>query len=91
MAKYYIKYKNEKQKIFLNANFGVEVIEIDDAEEIDNVLKNISNKKRTTIFMSDEIASFSEDIVKKYRRDKNIKIMIISWGEKWKVQKKLIM
>lgn len=78
MAKYYIKYKNEKQKIFLNANFGVEVIEIDDAEEIDNVLKNISNKKRTTIFMSDEIASFSEDIVKKYRRDKNIKIMIIS-------------
>ena len=78
MAKYYIKYKNEKQKIFLNANFGVEVIEIDDAEEIDNVLKNISNKKSTTIFMSDEIASFSEDIVKKYRRDKNIKIMIIS-------------
>ena len=78
MAKYYIKYKNEKQKIFLNANFGVEVIEIDDAEEIDNVLKNISNKKRTTIFMSAEIASFSEDIVKKYRRDKNIKIMIIS-------------
>lgn len=78
MAKYYIKYKNEKKKIFLNESFGVEVIEIDDAEDIDNVLKKLSNEKDNTIFISDEMASFSEDIVKKYRRDKNIRIMIIS-------------
>ena len=79
MEKFYIKYKNEKRKVFLNENFGVHVIEIENAEDIDNAIDKIRIEETvSTIFISDEIASFSSNIVLKYKRDKNIKIIIIS-------------
>lgn len=92
--KYYIRYKDEKVKPFLNKRFGIEEIEIDNAENIDleidkiknmnkyngdNIYKNnfLNKNSLITIFISDEIASFSSNVVNKYKSDKNIKIVII--------------
>ena len=36
----------------------------------------ITNNNYDTIFITNEIASFSEDIIKKYRKDEKIKIII---------------
>ncbi len=76
IEKYYIKGKNEKEKLFLNERFGVKVIEIEDNEKIDTELENILKNGKSTIFISNEMASFSDNIIKKYEKDKNVKIII---------------
>ena len=77
MGKFYIKYKWEQTKPFLNENFGVKVVEIENAEDIDIVIENINEKENVnTIFISNEMASFSSNIFNEYKRDKNIKIII---------------
>ena len=75
MNRYYIKSKNEKRKIFLNERFGVSVIELDDLEEIDKEIEKIAVEKNNIIYISNELASFSNNI-NKYKNDKNVKIII---------------
>ena len=87
MDKYYLKLKNEKINPFLNKNFGIEEIVLEDAESVDIVMNEIikvNNKNaesnqinKITFFMSSEIASFSSDLINKYKLDKNTKIIII--------------
>jgi len=73
--RYYIKSKNENEKIFLNERFGVSVIELDDLEEIDKEIEKIAVEKNNIIYISNELASFSNNI-NKYKNDKNVKIII---------------
>ncbi|MCI8965003.1 MAG: hypothetical protein HFJ43_01405 [Clostridia bacterium] len=75
MNRYYIKSKNENEKIFLNERFGVSVIELDDLEEIDKEIEKIAVEKNNIIYISNELASFSNNI-NKYKNDKNVKIII---------------
>lgn len=90
MDKFYIKLKNEKVKPFLNKNFGVKKIEIEDAENIDYIIEKIiktqsnvelsieeNKNNKITIFISNEMASFSSNLLNKYKLDKNTKIIII--------------
>lgn len=74
--KFYIKQKKDKGKIFLNESFGVKVIEIDNIEDIDKALEEIEKKGKSTVFISNEMASFSNNIIKKYEKDQNIRIII---------------
>ncbi len=76
MNRYYIKSKNEKRKIFLNEKFGVNVIELDDLENIDEEIQKVAMEKNNILYISNELASFSNDIISKYKNDKNIKIII---------------
>lgn len=76
MNRYYIKSKNEKKKIFLNEKFGVNVIEIDNFENIDEEIQKVAMEKNNVLYISNELASFSNDIISKYKNDKNIKIII---------------
>lgn len=76
MNRYYIKSKNEKKKIFLNERFGVNVIELDDLENIDEEIQKVAMEKNNIVYISNELASFSNDIISKYKNDKNIKIII---------------
>lgn len=75
MNRYYIKSKNENKKMFLNERFGVSVIELDDLEEIDREIEKIAIEKNNIIYISNELASFSNNI-DKYKNDKNVKIII---------------
>ena len=56
--------------------FGMDVFEIDDPYRIDTKIEELKNQNYTTIFMSNELASFSENIIKKYQYDPTLKIVI---------------
>lgn len=60
---------------FLKA-FGMDVYDIDNLEETDKKINELVNKHYNTIVVSNEVASFSSDIIKKYSKSQNINIII---------------
>lgn len=71
----WIKYKDDDSfKLF--KNLGMDVYDIDDREMVDNKLKELVDNDYKTIVLSNELASFSEDIIKKYRKSDDISIII---------------
>ena len=63
----WIKYKEDDSfKIF--RNLGMDVYDIDDFDMVDNKLKELIDNNYKTIILSNEVASFSEDIIKKYQK-----------------------
>ena len=45
-------------------------------EKTDEKIRELVDKNYTTIVVSNEVASFSEDIIKKYNRIENVNIII---------------
>lgn len=71
----WIKYKEDDSfKIF--RNLGMDVYDIDDFDMVDNKLKELIDNNYKTIILSNEVASFSEDIIKKYQKSNDINIII---------------
>ena len=71
----WIKYKDDDSfKLF--KNLGMDVYDIDDFDMVDNKLKELVDNNYKTIVLSNEVASFSEDIIKKYRKSDDISIII---------------
>lgn len=72
----FIKY--EKENIFfLPKLVGVNVEEIKEPEKVDEKMKELRNENYTTIVISSELASFSENIISKYKYDENFNIIIL--------------
>lgn len=71
----WIKYK-EDDSFRLFKNLGMDVYDIDDFDMVDNKLKELVDNDYKTIILSNEVASFSEDIIKKYRKSNDINIII---------------
>ena len=53
-----------------------DVYEIRDLDETDEKIKELVDQKYTTIVLSNEVASFSGDIINKYNKKENINIFI---------------
>lgn len=71
----WIKYKNDDSfKLF--KNLGMDVYDIDDFDMVDNKLKELVDNNYKTIVLSNQVASFSEDIIKKYKKSEDISIII---------------
>ena len=71
----WIRYKDDDSfRIF--KNLGLDVYDIEDEDKVDEKLKELINNNYQTIVLSNEIASFSEDIIKKYRKQEDIRIII---------------
>lgn len=71
----WIKYKEDDSfKVF--KNLGMDVYDIDDFDMIDNKLKELVDNNYKTIVLSNQVASFSEDIIKKYKKSDDISIII---------------
>lgn len=71
----FIKY--EKEENFSIAKlFGMNIEEIKEPEQIDEKIEELKEQKYTTIFISDELASFSENIINKYKYDNSLNIII---------------
>lgn len=64
----WVKYKNDKKSFKIPESLGFDVFKLQDLDEIDNKLRSLINDKYNTIIISDEVASFSEDLIKKYMR-----------------------
>lgn len=65
---------NKNFKLF--EKLGFEVFKIYDLESTDSKIVELINKEYDTIIISNEVASFSEDIIKKYTKVPNVKIII---------------
>lgn len=71
----WIKYKDDDSfKLF--KNLGMDVYDLDDFDMVDNKLKELVDNNYKTIVLSNEVASFSEDIIKKYSKSDDISIII---------------
>lgn len=71
-----LKGSNDKSSFKIFEFLGAEVEQIEDLEKTDDKIRELVNKNYRTIVITNEVASFSESIVKKYDRTKDIKIII---------------
>lgn len=71
----WIKFEDE-DKFNIPKRFGMEVYNINDLEKIDDKLRSFKEQKYNTIVISSTVASFSGDIITKYKKDKDINIII---------------
>ncbi len=72
----WIKAENDYKNFLIPQRLGFNVIGINNYEDVDNHIRELINKEYDTIVISNELAGFSEDIIKKYSKDKNVKIII---------------
>ncbi len=77
----WIKYEKDDKNFKLPERLGLEVLKLKNPEETDDTIKKLIEKQYKTVILSNEIAGFSEDIVKKYQKDKNINIIIATSKE----------
>ena len=76
MAISWLKSSNDKKSFKVFRNLGMDVYEIKDLEKTDEKIKELVEQKYDTIIISNEVASFSSDIVKKYTKTEDINIII---------------
>lgn len=72
----WIKSSDDKDNFKFVEKMGFEVVKINDKDEIDNKLQELITEKKDTIVITQELAGFSEDIIKKYSKNRDIKIII---------------
>ena len=76
MKAIWIKRKNDNKNFKIQEKIGLKVINLENPEAIDEKIKELIKNNYKTIFLSNEIASFSEDIIKKYNNSDDINIII---------------
>lgn len=72
----WVKYEKDTKSFKLPEALGFDVFKLQDLEQTDNTIKKLVKQNYDTIIISNEVAGFSEDIIKKYQKDKEIKIVI---------------
>jgi hypothetical protein len=72
----WLKASNDRKSFKIFESFGMDVYKINDLEKTDEKIRELVDKNYTTIVISNEVASFSEDIIKKYNRIENVNIII---------------
>lgn len=72
----WLKLKSDKNNFKVFKRFGFDVFDVDKPENTDNKIKELINNKYKTIIITSELSSFSEDIIKKYNKKEDIKIII---------------
>lgn len=72
----WIKYEKDNKDFRIAERLGMDVYRIESPEEVDNKMQELVEKKYNTIVLSNEVAGFSEDIIKKYQNKKDINIII---------------
>lgn len=72
----FIKYEKEED-FKIPKLFGMNVEEIKKPEQIDEKIEELKKQKYTTIVIPNELASFSEDIISKYKYDNSLNIIIM--------------
>ena len=71
-----MKGQNDNDSFKMFENMGFDVCRIEDLENTDKKLKELINKNYNTIVMTNEVAGFSENIIKKYNKTEGVNIII---------------
>lgn len=74
----WLKTKNDTKSFKIFQNLGFDVYNLEEPEKIDNKIKELIDNNCKTIILSNEIASFSKDIIAKYNKQDDISIIIAS-------------
>ena len=74
----WIKEKNDNNSFKVFENLGFNVYSLDEPEDTDETIKKLLKDNYKTIILSNEIASFSKDIITKYNKSDDISIIISS-------------
>lgn len=77
----WIKYEKDNKNFIMPERLGFDVFKLNNPEETDKKIDELIKDKYNTIFITNEIASFSNDIIKKYGKDDKIKIIITKTKE----------
>ena len=72
----WLKYSKDKKSFKIFKAFGMDVFEIEDLDKTDEKIEELIKQNYNTIIISNEVANFSEDIIKKYSKKDNINIII---------------
>ena len=72
----WIKYEKDDVSFKVPEKLGFDVFKLDEPEQTDTKIKELINRRYDTIILTNEIAGFSEDIIRKYNKDRNINIII---------------
>ncbi len=72
----WLKLKEDTNSFKIFKNIGLDVYDIEDGEDTDKKIQELVNKDYRTIVISNELAGFSEDIIKKYSKSQNVNIII---------------
>lgn len=72
----WIRAETDNKNFIIPEKLGFNVVDIDRQETIDKQIEKLIKKKYDTIIITNELAGFSEDIIKKYSKDKTVKIII---------------
>ena len=73
-----IKSSKDTKSFKFIESIGADVYQINDLEKIDEKISELVKKKYKTIILTNEVAGFSESIIKKYRKNSEVKIIIAS-------------
>lgn len=71
-----IKSKTDKESFRMFKGLGFNVVEMEDLDETDKQIKKLVAEQYKTIILTNEVASFSEDIITKYKNTEDINIII---------------
>jgi len=72
----WIKQEKDNENFKVAERLGMEVHRLSNPEEVDKTMEKLANQNYNMIVLSNEIAGFSEDIIKKYQNNKEINIII---------------
>ena len=72
----WIKSENDNRNFAIAERLGMRVYRLSNPEQIDKTMENLINQNCKTIILSNELAGFSEDIIRKYRNNKDVNIII---------------
>ena len=74
---YFLKYYKDKESFGFWKKIGMNVLEIKEPEKIDEIIDNLDDRLPKTIILKDELASFSNSIISKYKNTQNLNIIIV--------------
>ena len=72
----WIKYEKDNKSFSLPEKLGFDVFKLQDLEQTDKKIEELVKKQYDTIIVSNDVASFSENIIKKYSKNEEINIII---------------
>ena len=74
----WLKTKNDTESFKVFKNLGFDVYDIEEPENTDKKIEELIKNDCKTIILSNEIASFSNDIIRKYNKQDDVSIIIAS-------------
>ena len=74
----WLKSKNDKESFKIFKGLGFPVYELEELENTDKKLTELIESDYKTIVVSNEVAGFSENIIKRYDKNPDVSIIIAS-------------